>query len=143
MKKSSIKPNEISRDWYFVSAQNQVLGRLATRIAKILQGKNQPYFAHNWDMGDYVIVVDAEAIVLTGNKEKAKEYFRHTGFPGGIRSTTAEEMRARKPEDMIRFAVEGMLPKTKLAKKMIAKLFVYTGSEHPHQAQQPKPLELN
>jgi large subunit ribosomal protein L13 len=136
------KREDVQRDWYIVDAENKVLGRLASELAKILRGKNRPDFTPHVDTGDYVIVINADKVNLTGNKWKDKVYYRHSGYPGGIKSITAENLRAKRPEDLIRFAVKGMLPKNRLGRKLFKKLKVYAGGEHPHQAQQPKPIEI-
>jgi large subunit ribosomal protein L13 len=136
------KREDVQRDWYIVDAENKVLGRLASELAKILRGKNRPDFTPHVDTGDYVIVINADKVTLTGNKWKDKVYYRHSGYPGGIKSITAENLRAKRPEDLIRFAVKGMLPKNRLGRKLFKKLKVYAGGEHPHQAQQPKPIEI-
>ena len=136
------KKEEVTRDWYLVDAENQVLGRMATQIANVLRGKNKPTFTPSVDTGDFVIVVNAEKIVLTGKKLADKTYYSHTGYPGGIKSITAGKLLEKKPEDIIRKAVKGMLPKNKLARHMINKLKIYTGSAHPHEAQQPKALNV-
>lgn len=142
MKTYVAKKEEVSRDWYLVDAENQVLGRMATTIANVLRGKNKPTFTPSVDTGDFVVVVNAEKIALTGNKLADKTYYSHSGFPGGIKSITAGKLLAKKPEDLIRIAVKGMLPKNKLARHMLNKLKIYTGSEHPHKAQQPRSLAL-
>ena len=136
------KREDVQRDWYIVDAENKVLGRLASELAKILRGKNRPDFTPHVDTGDYVIVINADKVTLTGNKWKDKVYYRHSGYPGGIKSITAENLRAKRPEDLIRFAVKGMLPKNRLGRKLFKKPKVYAGGEHPHQAQQPKPIEI-
>ncbi len=136
------KREEVERNWYVVDAENKVLGRLASELAKILRGKHKPHFTPHVDTGDYVIVINAEKVSLTGNKLKDKVYYRHSGYPGGIKSITAEDLKAKKPEDLIRFAVKGMLPKNRLGRKLFKKLKVYAGGEHPHQAQEPKPIEI-
>jgi large subunit ribosomal protein L13 len=130
------------RDWYVVDAEGQTLGRLATQIADTLRGKRKPTYTPHTDVGDFVVVVNAEKIVVTGNKRTQKRYWRHSGYPGGIRSRTLDEMLERTPEDVIRLAVKGMLPRNKLARKQLLKLKVYAGPEHPHAAQQPQPLEV-
>ena len=142
MRTFTAKREEAERKWYVVDAENKVLGRLASELAKILRGKHKPQFTPHVDTGDYVIVVNAEKVNLTGNKLKDKVYYRHSGYPGGIKSVTAEALKAKKPEDLIRFAVKGMLPKNRLGRKLFKKLKVYAGGEHPHQAQQPKPIEI-
>jgi large subunit ribosomal protein L13 len=136
------KREEAERNWYVVDAENKVLGRLASELAKILRGKHKPQFTPHVDTGDYVIVVNAEKVSLTGNKLKDKVYYSHSGYPGGIKSVTAEDLKAKKPEDLIRFAVKGMLPKNRLGRKLFKKLKVYAGGEHPHQAQEPKPIDI-
>jgi large subunit ribosomal protein L13 len=130
------------RDWYVVDADGQTLGRLATRIADTLRGKRKPQYTPHTDVGDFVVVVNAEKIGVTGDKRRSKVYWRHSGYPGKIRSRTLDEMLERRPEDVIRLAVKGMLPRNRLARKQLLKLKVYAGPEHPHAAQQPKPLEL-
>lgn len=134
------RSENIVRDWYVVDAENQVLGRLATQIANVLRGKNKPMFSPSVDTGDFVIVLNAEKIALTGNKLSDKIYYSHSGFPGGIKSIAAGKLMEKKAEDLIRKAVKGMLPKNKLASQMLKKLKVYTGTAHPHSAQQPKAL---
>jgi large subunit ribosomal protein L13 len=130
------------RHWYVVDAQGKVLGRMATEIAKVLRGKHKPTFTPNQDTGDFVIVVNARNIKLTGTKLEQKIYFRHTEFPGGIRERTAAQMLENKPEELIRLAVKGMLPKNRLSRKLVTKLKIYAGPEHPHEAQKPQPLAL-
>jgi large subunit ribosomal protein L13 len=142
MKTQVPRTNDISRDWYVVDAENMVLGRLATRIATVLRGKNKPIFAPSVDTGDFVIVVNADKIALTGNKLSDKIYYSHSGYPGGIKSITAGKLMEKKAEEVIRKAVKGMLPKNKLASQMLKKLKVYAGGSHPHKAQQPKPLQV-
>lgn len=142
MKTQVPRTNDISRDWYVVDADNMVLGRLATRIASVLRGKNKPIFAPSVDTGDFVIVVNAEKIALTGNKLSDKIYYSHSGYPGGIKSIAAGKLMEKKAEELIRKAVKGMLPKNKLASQMLKKLKVYAGGNHPHKAQQPKPLQV-
>jgi large subunit ribosomal protein L13 len=128
------------RQWYVVDAQGQVLGRMASEIAKILRGKNKPIFTPNADAGDFVIVINARGVKLTGKKLQKKIYYRHTDYPGGIRERTAGKMLEQKPEDLILLAVKGMLPKNRLSRKLVTKLKVYSGPEHPHVAQKPQPL---
>ena len=142
MRTFTAKREEAEPNWYVVDAENKVLGRLASELAKILRGKHKPQFTPHVDTGDYVIVVNAEKVNLTGNKLKDKVYYSHSGYPGGIKSVTAEDLKAKKPEDLIRFAVKGMLPKNRLGRKLFKKLKVYAGGEHPHQAQEPKPIEI-
>ncbi len=136
------KQSEVNRSWFVVDMNDQVLGRAATEIARILRGKHKPIYSPSVDTGDFVVVVNAEKVKLTGNKLADKKYYHHTGFPGGIRSVTAEKLIETKPEELIRKAVKGMLPKNKLGRQMIKKLKVYSGGEHPHSAQQPKALSL-
>jgi large subunit ribosomal protein L13 len=131
------------RDWYVVDAEGRNLGRLATRIADVLRGKLKPEYTPHTDVGDFVVVVNAEKIAVTGDKRTKKVYRRHSGYPGGVRSRTLAEMLDRRPEEVIRLAVKGMLPRNKLARKQLLKLKVYAGPEHPHRAQQPKPLEVS
>ena len=138
----SAKPSDIERTWYIVDASQQIVGRLASRVASILRGKHNPRFTPHLDTGDFVIVVNADKVRLTGNKETAKEYFRHSGYPGGQRFTTPEEMRISKPDFIVRNAVRGMMPKGPLGREMLKKLKVYAGPDHPHSAQQPKELTL-
>lgn len=142
MKTQVAKKEQVTRDWYLVNVEEKVLGRVATQIANILRGKNKAVFTPSVDTGDFVIVVNAEKIALTGNKMADKVYYSHSGFPGGIKSITAGKLIDKKPEDLIRKAVKGMLPKNKLARHMLSKLKIYTGSEHPHKAQQPKVLDI-
>jgi large subunit ribosomal protein L13 len=130
------------RQWYVIDAQGQVLGRMASEIAKILRGKNKPLFTPNADTGDFVVVVNAREIRLTGRKFEKKMYYRHTDYPGGIRERTAARMLDASPEDLIRLAVKGMLPKNRLSRRLVTKLKIYAGPEHPHSAQKPEPLTL-
>ncbi len=132
---------EIDRKWHLVDADGQVLGRLASKIASILRGKDKPCFAPNVDAGDFVVVVNAEKIAVTGGKAADKEYFTHSGYPGGARSVNLSEMLSKKPEFVIKHAVSGMLPKNSLGRQMIKKMKVYRGPAHPHKAQEP--VELN
>jgi len=128
------------RRWFIADARDQVLGRLATRIAMVLRGKHLPTFTPHVDAGDFVIVVNAAAVRLTGKKETEKLYHRHTEYPGGVRTLTAAQMRAKHPDRIVRAAVEGMLPKNRLGRQLATKLKIYAGPEHPHQAQRPEPL---
>ncbi|HEY1522407.1 MAG TPA: 50S ribosomal protein L13 [Solirubrobacteraceae bacterium] len=130
------------RDWFVVDAAGQTLGRLATQIADTLRGKRKPTYTPHVDTGDFVVVVNAEKISVTGNKRQAKRYYRHSGYPGGLKSRSLQEMLDRRPEEVIRIAVKGMLPRNRLARKQLTKLKVYAGPEHPHTAQQPKPMEI-
>ena len=141
MKTYSAKPGEITREWYLVDAEGKTLGRLATQIADTLRGKRKPQFTPHVDTGDFVIVVNAEKIQVTGNKLDQKRYYRHSGYPGGIRSRTLREQLDRRPTEVLRVAVKGMLPKNRLARQQITKLKIYAGPQHPHEAQNPKPLE--
>lgn len=136
------KPSEVRREWFVVDAQGKILGRLASRIAAILRGKHKPTFTPHVDGGDFVVVVNAEKVRLTGRKLQEKVYYWHTGYPGGIKSATAAQLLERKPEWVIQKAVQRMLPKNPLGRRMLKKLKVYRGPEHPHVAQQPKPLDL-
>jgi len=142
MKTYSAKPGEITREWYLVDAEGKTLGRLATQIADTLRGKQKPQFTPHVDTGDFVIVVNAEKIQVTGNKLDQKRYYRHSGYPGGLRSRTLREQLERRPTEVLRVAVKGMLPKNRLARQQITKLKIYAGPEHPHEAQAPKPFEL-
>ena len=136
------KKEEVTSDWYLVDVDNKVLGRVATEIANVLRGKNKPVFTPSVDTGDFVIVVNAEKIALTGKKTSDKIYYSHSGFPGGLKEISAGKLLEKKPEDLIKKAVKGMLPKNKLARHMLKKLKIYTGSDHPHAAQQPKALNI-
>jgi large subunit ribosomal protein L13 len=142
MKTQVAKKEEVNRDWYLINAEEKVLGRIATHIANVLRGKNKPTFTPSVDTGDFVIVVNANKIALTGNKLNDKMYYSHSGYPGGIKSINAGKLLEKKPGDIIKKAVKGMLPKNKLGAHMLKKLKVYSGSEHPHKAQQPKALNL-
>jgi large subunit ribosomal protein L13 len=142
MKTEVAKIEDVKRDWYLIDAQDKVLGRLASQIANVLRGKNKAIFTPSVDTGDFVIVVNAEKIALTGRKLSDKIYYRHTGFTGGLKEITAGKLIEKKPEELIKKAVKGMLPKNKLARHMIKKLKIYAGGDHPHDAQQPKNLAL-
>jgi large subunit ribosomal protein L13 len=135
-------PQDRERDWYVVDAQGKTLGRLATQIADVLRGKRKPTYTPHVDVGDFVIVVNAEKVAVTGNKREAKRYWRHSGYPGAIRFRTLGELLERRPEEVIRKAVKGMLPRNRLARQQLRKLKVYAGPEHPHQAQKPEQLEI-
>ncbi len=137
------KPAEVRRRWFVVDAQGKVLGRLASQVAAILRGKHKPTFTPHVDGGDFVIVVNAEKVRLTGRKLERKVYYWHTGYPGGIKSATAGELLQTKPEELFRLAVQRMLPKTPLGRRMLRKLKVYRGPDHPHAAQQPEKLEVD
>ena len=141
MKTYSAKPGEVTREWYLVDAEGKTLGRLATQIADTLRGKLKPQYTPHVDTGDFVIVVNAEKIRVTGNKLDQKRYYRHSGYPGGLRSRTLREQLDRRPTEVLRVAVKGMLPKNRLARQQITKLKIYAGPEHPHEAQNPRPLE--
>ena len=143
MKTYSAKPGEVTREWYLVDAEGQTLGRLATQLADALRGKRKPTYTPHVDTGDFVIVVNAEKIHVTGKKLEQKIYYRHSGYPGGLRERTLAEQLKRRPEEVIRKAVKGMLPKNKLASAQIRKLKVYAGPDHPHSAQNPLPLKEN
>jgi len=143
MKTYVATPADRQRDWYVVDAEGQTLGRLATRIADALRGKRKPEYTPHVDTGDFVVVVNAEKIHVTGDKLEQKRYWRHSGYPGGIKSRTLREMLERRPEEVIRKAVKGMLPRNRLARKQLTKLKVYAGPDHPHAAQQPKQMELS
>ncbi len=136
------KPQEVDRKWYVVDAAGKTLGRLATEVATLLRGKHKPTYTPHIDTGDFVVVINASQINLTGKKLEQKRYYRHSGYPGGLKSVTAGELRASRPERMIELAVKGMLPKGPLGRAQVKKLKVYAGSEHPHQAQQPVEYEL-
>jgi large subunit ribosomal protein L13 len=142
MKTYQAKKEEVEHQWYLVDAEGRVLGRLASELAKILRGKNKPIYTPHVDTGDFVIVVNAGKVALTGKKMKDKIYYHHTGYPGGIREITAEKLLAKKPTEMIWIAVKGMLPKNSLGRQMIQKLKIYAGAKHPHEAQKPVPLQL-
>jgi large subunit ribosomal protein L13 len=138
----SAREQDIQRNWYVVDAQGQTLGRLATRVATILRGKHKPIFTPHVDCGDYVIIINAEKIHTTGQKLTQKKYYRHSGYPGGLREITLKDQLQKFPNRVLESAVRGMLPKNRLGRKMFHKLKVYAGPNHPHEAQQPKPLEL-
>jgi len=142
MKTFSAKPHEVKRDWYVVDASGKVLGRLAAEIALRLRGKHKPEFTPHVDTGDYIVVVNADKLRVTGNKAKDKIYHRHSGYPGGIYSTNFEKLHARHPGRVLEMAVKGMLPKGPLGYAMLDKMKVYAGTVHPHTAQQPKTLEI-
>jgi large subunit ribosomal protein L13 len=142
-KSPSAEAARADRQWYIADARDQVLGRLATRVASTLRGKHRPTFAPHVDGGDFVIVVNAASVRLTGNKEATKLYHRHTGYPGGVRTLSAGEVRSKHPTRIVRAAVEGMLPKNRLGRQLATKLKIYAGPDHPHQAQKPVPLTLS
>lgn len=139
----SPKAGEIEREWFVVDASGQTLGRLSSNIARVLTGKHKPQYARHQDTGDFVIVVNAERAVVTGKKEDEKIYYRHSTYPGGLKSESVSELRGRRPAKLIENSVRGMLPKNRLGRRQLKKLKVYAGPEHPHQAQQPKALELS
>jgi large subunit ribosomal protein L13 len=141
MKTYVAKPSDRERNWLVVDAEGQTLGRLATQLANALRGKRKPEYTPHVDTGDFVVVVNAEKIRVTGKKMEQKRYWRHSGYPGGIKSRTLAEMLDRRPEEVIRKAVKGMLPRNRLARKQLTKLKVYAGPDHPHAAQKPQPME--
>lgn len=136
------KPSDIERRWYHVDAEGKVLGRLAVEVARILMGKNKPTYTPHLDTGDFVVITNAEKVIVTGRKADQKKYYHYTGYPGGLVETSYRRMQERKPDEIVRLAVRRMLPKTKLGRSMISKLKIHAGSEHPHTAQQPETLEL-
>lgn len=138
-----VTEKEIRRDWFVVDAAGQVLGRLATRVARLLLGKHHPHYVPHLDTGDFVIVTNAERVVLTGRKAEQKVYRRHTGYPGGLKSVQAKELAVKAPERMVEEAVRGMLPKSKLGRRQLKKLKVYRGPSHPHEAQKPRVLTIS
>ncbi len=142
MKTFSAKPETVKRDWFVIDAEDKVLGRLATEIARRLRGKHKAEYTPHVDTGDYIVIINAEKVVVTGNKTKNKLYHHHTGYPGGLKSISFEKLIERAPERVIDTAVKGMLPKNPLGRAMYRKMKVYAGSEHPHTAQQPKTLEV-
>ena len=142
MKTYSPKAGEVQRNWYVIDAQDKILGRMAAEIARRLRGKHKPEFAPHIDTGDFIVVVNAKKVKVTGQKLEKKKYYRHTGYPGGLKETTLARMMESKPEEVIRHAVKGMLPKNRLGRAMLKKLKVYAGPEHPHQAKQPQALEF-
>ena len=142
LKTKSFKQEEVERNWWIVSAVREPLGRLASRVARILLGKHKPSYTSHIDNGDFVIVTDAARVVLTGNKLRNKKYYRHSGYPGGLKQESAEKLLARQPEALVRRAVQGMLPHNIIGRKMAKRLKVYADGAHPHEAQQPQPLEL-
>ena len=142
MKSFIAKPAEVERKWYVVDADGKTLGRLASEVASVLRGKNKPTFTPHVNCGDYVIVINAEKVAVTGKKRAEKIYKKHTGYPGGLREITFDKLQQKKPEEIIRHAVKGMLPDGKLGRQMFKKLKVYAGAEHPHTAQKPETLEI-
>ena len=143
METRSICANEISREWFIVDAEGQTLGRLASEIAQIIRGKKKPFFTPHMDMGDFVVVVNAEKVKVTGNKEKDKTYFRHSGYPGGVTQISLGKVRQDYPERIITNAVKGMLPHNRLGRQLLTHLKVYSGTGHPHSAQLPKTITFN
>ncbi len=141
-KTKSANSTTVDQKWYVIDAEGEIVGRLATRIASVLRGKHKPDFTPHVDTGDYVIVLNADKVRFTGDKLDDKEYQRYTGYPGGLRRRTAREMLAKRPDQVLELAVKGMLPKTKLGRAMIKKLFLYAGSAHPHAAQKPEPFKF-
>jgi large subunit ribosomal protein L13 len=142
MKSYMARPLEVERKWYVVDAEGKHLGRLATEIVRVLRGKNKPQYTPHVDVGDFVVVVNADRVAVTGRKAEQKVYRRHSGYPGGMKETSYEQMLARKPTEVLRKAVYGMMPKTRLARKQFKKLKIYAGPEHPHSAQDPQTLEV-
>jgi large subunit ribosomal protein L13 len=142
MKSYMARPLEVERKWYVVDAEGKHLGRLATEIVRVLRGKNKPQYTPHVDVGDFVVVVNADRVVVTGRKAEQRVYRRHSGYPGGMKETSYEQMLARKPAEDLRKAVYGMMPKTRLARKQFKKLKIYAGPEHPHAAQDPQTLEV-
>lgn len=142
MRTFSPKPSDVQRQWHVIDATDVVLGRLASQVATLLRGKHKPTFAPHVDTGDFVVIINAEKVALTGNKLTQKRAYRHSGHPGGLKSMTYGELLARKPERLVEKAVRGMLPKNRLGRQMIHKLKVYAGPEHPHAAQRPEPYQI-
>jgi large subunit ribosomal protein L13 len=142
MKSYMARPLEVERKWYVVDAEGKHLGRLATEIVRVLRGKNKPQYTPHVDVGDFIVVVNADRVAVTGRKAEQRVYRRHSGYPGGMKETSYEQMLARKPTEVLRKAVYGMMPKTRLARKQFKKLKIYAGPEHPHSAQDPQTLEV-
>jgi large subunit ribosomal protein L13 len=142
MKSYVARPRTVERKWHLIDADGQTLGRLATEIARLLRGKNKPQYTPHIDTGDFVVVVNAEKVIVTGKKAEQKVYYRHTGYPGGLKQTSYEAMLERKPTEILRRAVRGMMPKTRLGRQQLKKLKIYAGPEHPHEAQNPQPYEV-
>ena len=143
METTSIRADEINREWFIVDAEGQTLGRLASEIAQLIRGKKKPFYTPHLDMGDFVVVVNAEKVKVTGNKEKDKSYFRHSGYPGGVTQISLRKVRQDFPERIITNAVKGMLPHNRLGRRLLTHLKVYSGTEHPHAAQLPKTITFN
>jgi large subunit ribosomal protein L13 len=142
MKTYTPTPSDIKRDWYIVDAEGLIVGRLATEVARVLRGKHKPTYASHIDTGDHVIIVNADKVIMSGDKTSTKRIYRHSGYPGGIKSETYGELMARKPADAVRRTVRGMIPKNSLGRQQLSKLKVYAGPDHPHAAQAPKPLTI-
>ncbi|HET8528917.1 MAG TPA: 50S ribosomal protein L13 [Gaiellaceae bacterium] len=142
MKTYTAKPGEVTREWYLVDADGQTLGRLATLIADTLRGKRKPQYTPHVDTGDFVVVVNAEKVAVTGNKLDQKKYYRHSGYPGGLKERSLRDQLERRPTEVLRVAVRGMLPKNRLARQQLTKLKIYAGPEHPHASQNPQPLNV-
>jgi len=142
METTSIRVNEITRNWYIIDADGQILGRLASEVAQIIRGKKKPFFTPHMDMGDFVVVINAEKVKVTGNKERDKSYFRHSGYPGGVTQINLRKVRQNFPERIITNAVKGMLPHNRLGRKLLTHLKVYSGELHPHAAQQPQTITI-
>jgi large subunit ribosomal protein L13 len=142
MKSYMARPRAVERKWHLIDAEGQTLGRLATEISRLLRGKNKPQYTPHVDTGDFVVVVNAEKMVVTGKKAEQKVYYRHTGYPGGLKETSYEVMLERKPTEILRKAVRGMMPRTRLGRQQFGKLKIYAGPEHPHEAQDPQPYEV-
>jgi large subunit ribosomal protein L13 len=136
------RPAQVERKWHLIDAEGQTLGRLATEIARLLRGKNKPQYTPHVDTGDFIVVVNAEKVAVTGKKAEQKVYYRHTGRPGGLKETSYEMMLERKPTEILRKAVKGMMPRTRLGRQQFRKLKIYAGPEHPHEAQNPQPYEV-
>ena len=142
MKTLSIKKEQISRDWYIVDATDRKLGRLASEVAQVIRGKHKPFYTPNLDMGDFVVVINADKVILSGNKANQKEYWKHTGFPGGQKVISYSDMQSKYPDRIINNAVKGMLPHNRLGKKLLTHLKVYAGGKHPHESQKPQKIDI-
>jgi len=142
MKTYTPKPSEITREWHVVDAEGLIIGRMATEVARLLRGKHKPTFSPHIDTGDHVIIVNADKVIMSGNKAEQKQIYRHSGYPGGIKSETFAQLLDRKPADAVRRSIRGMLPKSSLGRQQLSKLKVYAGPDHPHQAQAPTPFEI-
>jgi large subunit ribosomal protein L13 len=142
MKSYMARPAQVEREWHLIDAEGQTLGRLATEIVRLLRGKNKPQYTPHVDTGDFIVVVNAEKVAVTGKKAEQKVYYRHTGRPGGLKETSYEVMLDRKPTEILRKAVKGMMPRTRLGRQQLGKLKIYAGPEHPHEAQSPQPYEV-